>query len=172
MRLFLGIEVPSEIKTLIASSIIPIQSTLKGWENPSDYHLTLLFIGESKTEQCEEIKDRMKAINFAPFLLETGQLSFFNRRILYLDFSPSSDLLMLKDQVENHFSEWLHPERKPFIPHLTLKRWQRYEYDKLHQSITEHPMRKMNFLVNRLALFKSEKDEFNRKYHVIKTHPE
>lgn len=172
MRLFLGIEVPDDIKFSIYSSLEPIRSTAKGWENPADYHLTLLFIGEVTSAVCDEIQQRMMNIEVRPFELTYEELRFFNRRVLYLSFTPSQELTHLKDQVENAFSEYLTPHRKPFISHLTIKRWQRYEYKELHDGIEKHPLEKKTFKVKRLALFKSEKDEFNQKYHVIKTHPE
>jgi 2'-5' RNA ligase len=52
MRLFLGIDVPSEIKAFLTDAYAPIQFSTKGWELPHDYHLTLLFIGE--TNQATE----------------------------------------------------------------------------------------------------------------------
>ena len=167
MRLFLGIELPEDIKTHIAQSIGPMKTTAKGWENEADYHLTLLFIGEASPKECEEIQTRMKKISFNPFILGLGNLRFFNRRILYLDFLPSAELTALKDKVENEFSEWLKPHRKTFVAHITIKRWQRYEYDELKKGIEENKLESKTFEVKALALFKSEKDSRGQKYHVI-----
>lgn len=167
MRLFLGLELPEEIKTHIATSIAPIQSTPKGWENPADYHLTLLFIGEASPAECTDIIHRMQDIPTESFTITLGGLKFFNRRVLYLEILPSPSLTRLKEQIENKFSEWLKPDRKEFIPHITIKRWQRYEYDQLHQGIEHNKIESKTFEVKRLALFKSEKDNQGQKYHVI-----
>lgn len=170
MRLFLGIELPTQIKSNIAAKLLPLQTSGKGWENPLDYHLTLLFIGEVGSQKISDISTRMQKISFSPFELTLNGLRFFNRRILYLDFAASVELIALKDQVENEFSEWLTPHRKPFVAHVTIKRWQRYEYEDLQKNIEKNKFGCETFTVKELALFKSEKDEHGQKYHVIASH--
>lgn len=165
MRLFLGIQVPTEIKDYLADSYRPIQFSPKGWELPHDYHLTLLFIGE--TNQSNEIIQRMQKIKFAPFELILGGLEFFSRRILYQSFYPSPELQKLRFIIENEFSEWVNPKAKPFKPHITVKRYQRYEYEQLRTLIERHPFENNSFEVRQLTLFKSEKNQEFQKYHPI-----
>lgn len=165
MKLFLGIEVPNEIKDFLAKSYSPVQASTKRWEHSHDYHLTLLYIGE--TDQLEEIKQRMQKIISGPFELTLGPLEFFPRRILYQSINPSLDLVKLKDKVENDFSEWVNPASKPFKPHLTVKRFQRYEFDELTSLIHQHPVTSKTFSVDKLSLFKSEKNVAGLKYHVV-----
>lgn len=167
MRLFLGLEIPGDIQERIASYLKPLQKSEKGWEKPHDYHQTLLFIGEASDEELADIKSRMNQITFSPFTLNTDIFQFFNRRILYLSFKKSPELLKLQDEVESLYSEWLRPGSKPFIPHVTVKRWQRYEYDDLKQGLDAQRLPEMSFEVRSLSLFKSEKDADNNKYHVI-----
>lgn len=171
MKLFLGIDLPLEIKKSIYEQLLPLQKNPKGWEKSHDYHQTLLFIGETSYEMMEIICERLPSIKFEPFKLETSGFHFFNRRILYLGFKPSMELLRLKELTEALYPEWRRFETKEFIPHITVKRWQRYEYDNLFQELLEHPMKCENFTVNHVALFKSEKDAFNNKYHIIKRSP-
>lgn len=169
MRLFLGVDLPPQIKTHIADFLRPLQDTPKGWENPHDYHQTLLFIGEASTEDAEFIKERLKNFSFHPFKLRTGEFQFFNRRIMYLGLNESSELQELKKLVDEAFPEWVRPEEKPFVPHITVKRWQRYEYAHLKRGLEERKFKPEYFEVMGLSLFKSEKDSLNRKYHVITT---
>ena len=166
MRLFLGIDLPQEIKKSVHEYLVPLQKSSKGWENPHDYHQTLLFIGETSLETIDIIRKRLQMIKIDPFEVETNGLHFFNRRIMYLGFKPSLELLKLKNLVEAHYPEWLRKEAKEFIPHVTVKRWQRYEFDDLAKGI-ENPMRNLTFTVNHIALFKSEKDSHNNKYHIV-----
>jgi 2'-5' RNA ligase len=167
MKLFLGIEIPKEIKCKISEFVSPIQMTSKGWEQPSDYHLTLLFFGETSEEKLAEIKNRIEHFSNRPFELETAPFQFFSRRILFLSFRPSNDLLELKKLIDKIFPEWIRPNEKAFIPHLTIKRWQRYEFDYLEAAIRERELQPMKFKVSELAIFKSERDFENNKYHVI-----
>lgn len=167
MRLFLGLEIPEDVKERINSHLEPLQKSIKGWENAHDYHQTLLFIGETTEEDVESIKSRMDQINFKAFTLTTNSFHFFSRRIMYLSFKPSSELIKLKDEVESLYSEWLRPGSKPFISHMTVKRWQRYECDELKKGLEAKNMPELSFEVRSLSLFKSEKNSLNQKYHVI-----
>lgn len=167
MRLFLGIDIPEEIKTEIDHFLRPLQKSQKGWENPHDYHQTLLFIGETPDRVAEEIKLRLKQFSFAPFKLCLDKFYFFNRRIMYLGFKPSSELLKLKKLIDESFPEWVKPESKPFIPHITVKRWQRYEYDDLASGLATREFPSREFIVSSIVLFKSEKDQEDKKYHVF-----
>lgn len=158
---------PAEIKKSLALSLSPIKTQSKGWENPLDYHLTLLFIGETLKANVESITSRLDHISFQPFKLTTDKLEFFPRRVLYLSFAPSLPLMQLRDQIAQMYPEYLKPTDKPFTAHLTIKRWQRYEYDELCRNIQAYPLAPMEFAVKHVALFKSEKDAEGQKYHVI-----
>lgn len=167
MRLFLGIELPAQIKDHIARSVFPLQKDLKGWENPHDYHLTLLFIGEAQPEETLHIIEELKKITFEPLTLTLRNFEFFPRRVFYLKCDQTDELLTLIETINAHFPQYFKTATKPFIPHITVKRFQRYEYDELKKKILENPFEVKSIEVDHLALFKSEKDRDNRKYHVL-----
>lgn len=167
MRLFIGLELTEVIKSELGAYIAKLPQGKKGWENPHDFHLTLLFIGETPEETIIPIMDRMKEISFKPFNIQIGPIQFFNRRVMYLSILPSEELLELQKEVIRVFPEWVDPNGKKFIPHITVKRWQRYEYDELAEGLRLHPLKPITLDVTKLSLFKSEKDQENRKYHVI-----
>lgn len=171
MRLFIGIEIPAEIKLEIFKFLAPLQNPPKGWEHSHDYHQTLLFIGESTPEQLEIIKSRMSQFRFKPFDVETSSFEFFSRRILYLSLKPSQKLLDLSAEIYRIFPEWVRPNEKEFLSHITVKRWQRYEYLGLVEGLKNRELPSMKFAVNSLALFVSQRDENNLKYHVIYRQP-
>lgn len=168
MRVFLGIDLPADIKGHISRYLTPLKISDRGWESPHDYHQTLLFIGEVSETEIGEISGRMESIRFKSFFLQLKEFAFFNRRIMYLSFQPSKELFELKQQINKIFKEWVRPEEKPFLPHVTVKRWQRYEYDELFRGLKQSSFEPKTFLVSSVCLFKSEKDSANRKYHVIK----
>jgi 2'-5' RNA ligase len=171
MKLFIGIDLPEEMKSKIKQTLHPLQLSSSpagvGWERSHDYHQTLLFIGETSEEKIPEIKERMNKIVFVPFELRTNGFSFFNTRIMYVDFHPSLELNALKKKINSEFPEYIRPGEKVFVPHVTVKRWQRYEYDLLAEGIKKHRLPDLRFTVERISLFKSERDEHNLKYHVI-----
>lgn len=167
MRLFIGIELPSDLKQHINNYLLPIHLSPKGWEHPHDYHQTLLFIGEATEEECLIIKKRMIELSFPTFKLTTSGFKFFNRRIMYLAFEDSPELLKLKKIIEEAFPEWVREGSREFIPHVTVKRWQRYEFNHLEQNLMERKFIDETFEVNKISLYLSQKDEENRKYHII-----
>jgi 2'-5' RNA ligase len=167
MRLFIGIEIPEDIKEHIYNHVLPIQQSKKGWENAHDYHQTLLFIGETQEEDIVEIRNRLKLFSSESFKLKSNGFKFFNRRVMYLGFEPSNEIVDLRKKLEASFPAWVRVETKPYIPHVTVKRWQRYEYEHLSNGLNSREFKDIELRVNRLALFKSEKDSLNNKYHVI-----
>src|SRR4051812_48652335 len=112
MRLFLGFDIPAEIKHQIHEFLLPIQKTPKGWENPHDYHQTVLFIGEASEDEKKIIEDRMENFTFKPFILTPGRFEFFNRRIMFLAFKSCPELIELKFKVDAVFPEWVKPHSK------------------------------------------------------------
>jgi 2'-5' RNA ligase len=167
MRLFLGIDLPQTIKQQIHSHLIPLKLSEKGWEDPRDYHQTLLFIGEAPEEILPTITRSLEAVTAAPFELHTNGFQFFNRRVMYLGFKASEQLMGLKKEIDDLFPEWSGRETKTFIPHVTVKRWQRYEYEHLNWGLKLRDFQELSIPVNEVCLFKSEKDAHHRKYHVI-----
>ncbi len=167
MKLFIGIELPDNIKLHIANFVQPLQANPKGWEKPHDYHMTLLFLGETPNEGIDEIINRINGISYKPFELELNSFDFFPRRVLYLALKPSAELFELNKLIEEVFPGWVRPEAKPFTPHITVKRWARYEFNFLEAGIKSRIFYPAKFKVRGLALFKSERDSENNKYHII-----
>lgn len=167
MRLFVGIDLPEHLKSKIADYLAPIKKSEKGWESPHDFHQTLLFIGEVPNDHVDEIIERLKQIQFDPFWLIPTTFQFFNRRVMYLGLEKTADLLELKEKIDELFPEYAAKETKSFHPHITVKRWQRYEHADLVQGLSEQPWTAESFKANSVSLFKSEKDAENHKYHVI-----
>jgi 2'-5' RNA ligase len=167
MRLFLGIDLPDKLKLEIDQYLRPLKTTEKGWEKCRDFHLTLLFIGDSSDEKVEEIKRKLSLISFKPFELTIDKIEFFPRRVMFLSCRYSEELQKLKEQTDKIFPEYLRPDEKAFLPHITIKRWQRYEFDKLEEGSENLGEMKFKFLVNKLNLFKSERNTAGEKYHVI-----
>jgi 2'-5' RNA ligase len=147
--------------------LLPLKSSEKGWENPHDFHLTLLFIGELPSGNLNSITARMIELKSKPFTLTTTTFHFFNRRIMYLGFEHSPEAYELRKIILEVYPEFHRPKEKEFIPHVTVKRWQRYEHADLVEGLETHPTHPLRIPVDGLSLFKSEKDPENRKYHVI-----
>jgi 2'-5' RNA ligase len=80
-------------------------------------------------------------------------------------------LLAIKKDIDALYPEWVKKDEKPFVPHITIKRWQRYEFEHLQKKISAHPLPLLQFQVTELVLFQAQKDNQNRKYHALLRHP-
>jgi 2'-5' RNA ligase len=129
--------------------------------------LTLLFIGETSKEEIPLLIKRLHEIKFSPFMLSIRSIEFFNRRVLYLACDINEEIMRIRKALQDSFPSYFPINGKPFIPHITIKRWQRYEYDRLKKIIEANPFQQKSIIIDHLALFKGEKDSENRKYHVI-----
>jgi 2'-5' RNA ligase len=86
---------------------------------------------------------------------------------MYLAVEATPSLVELKKKVLETFPEYPDQHLHQFIPHITLKRWQRYEFEALKLKTSLMPFLPTSMEVGRLNLFEAQKDELNRKYHVI-----
>ena len=153
MKLFIGINLPPDIKIKIHEALRPIKKSEKGWEHAHDYHLTLLFIGEVNENDLKKIKSILDEFEMTPFDLQTKSFEFFPRRVMYLSLYDSQELMELKKWIDIRFKHWLRPQTKPFLSHITVKRYQRYEYEELKKDISEYPFESQKITVSRLTLF-------------------
>ncbi len=104
------------------------------WVRPEGIHLTLKFLGETRPDQVEAVKvalDRA-ASEVRPFAFTVGGMGCFPNtrrpRVIWVGlYEPSGTLSRLRDAVESHVAPLGFPtEKRPFRPHLTLGRVQRY----------------------------------------------
>lgn len=167
-RLFIGIELPTEIRSTISTYLGHLPRPKKGWENIQDLHITLLFIGETAEENTAIIMDRLHSLKLSTFEIKLTGINFFNRRIMYIKVEPSNQLHQLRSQILSLLSGQYPEEDKEFIPHITIKRWQRYEFQELQQMVTNYPFAPLSFKVDKLALYESRKDEQGNKYQILR----
>lgn len=168
-RLFIGIELPAEIRSTISTYLSHLPRPKKGWENIQDLHITLLFIGETADENVAIIMDRLNSFKLDVFEIKLTEINFFHRRIMYIKVEPSNQLTQLRSKILSLLSGKYPEEVKEFIPHITIKRWQRYEFQELQQIVTNDPFEPLSFKVVRLALYESRQhDEQVNKYQILK----
>jgi len=132
MRLFIAIEIPEDIKKLMAE----VQEKIKdsgadaGWTRPEGIHLTLKFLGEVPEPKVPEI---MTALSHATkestgLRLELVGAGAFpnpkNARVVWIGVSGESDkLARLQASVEEGMAHiGFKREDRAFTPHLTLGR--------------------------------------------------
>ncbi len=138
LRTFIAVELDQELK----ATLTEIQTRLRGavppravrWVQSEGIHLTLKFLGDTPLDKVEQVK--------AALALAAGQIPAFTitvagvgcfpdarrPRVVWVGIQePSGSLARLWQAVESHVAPLGFPtEKRPFSPHLTLGRVQRY----------------------------------------------
>lgn len=123
-RLFVGLEVPPEV----AAPLSALRGGLPGarWQDPSDYHLTLRFIGDIDRRAAREIENELAEIDREAITVNFTGLGTFGGdkpHTLYAGVAPSRELIELQGEAERVARRMgLKPEPRKFTPHVTLAR--------------------------------------------------
>jgi len=138
LRTFIAVELDQELKTTLAG----IQARLRGavppravrWVQPEGIHLTLKFLGDTPMDKVEQVKAALAraAAQISAFTITVGGVGCFpdvrRPRVVWVGVhEPSGCLERLWRAIESQVAPLGFPtERRPFSPHLTLGRVQRY----------------------------------------------
>jgi 2'-5' RNA ligase len=125
MRLFVALDLPWEVKEELSD----LSCNLPGarWVPTDNFHLTLRFIGEASRLQAEEIDCALAALRGRSFSFSLSGLGWFEKNgrvnMLYAGVERNEDLARLQTKVETALLRvGLTPDRRKFIPHVTLAR--------------------------------------------------
>lgn len=129
MRIFIGIDLDSQVQTQIERFVEGVQGLAPDarWMRPESLHITLKFIGEQTHAQVEAIAGSLKRVEASAFDLRISGYGFFPTakaaRVFWIGVSPVSELAALAASVDVATSEAAVPrEERPYSPHLTLAR--------------------------------------------------
>lgn len=114
----------------VASALAELMSPAPGyaWTPPERLHLTLRFLGDTPTEQIEPLRERLRAIHVARFVLPVEGLGVFPPRgcprVLWCGVGAGHPHLhQLRQRVDDAvLATGLDAELRTFVPHFTLAR--------------------------------------------------
>ena len=157
-RLFTGLEVPDDV----ALDLQIMQGGVPGarWMDPSQYHITLRFIGDIETGLAREIAHGLDSIQARPFRLSLKGVGLFGGNkphSIYVGVEENAELKRLHDLHERLCQVLgLAAEPRRFVPHVTLARLKEPEPRALQRWIEVHSLyRSMPVDVSRFVLFSS-----------------
>lgn len=164
MRTFISIKLP----TKILMQVKEIQERLPEFTGKKtelmNLHLTLKFLGNISFEKMEEIKERLKKINFNKFEVEICEVGFFDKHdhgIVWLKLSNCEALQKEVDAVLNG----LYEKEKRFMSHLTIARVKKIKEKKnFLESLKRIKIPKLFFIVDKFYLVESKLKKEGPKY--------
>ncbi|HEY7809321.1 MAG TPA: RNA 2',3'-cyclic phosphodiesterase [Allosphingosinicella sp.] len=127
-RLFVAIRPPEPIRAQLLDLMEGISEAR--WQDEDQLHLTLRFIGEVDARMAEDIDAALTSVRHPPFELALGGLGAFDRRghptALWAGVAPHEPLKALHKKVDHALQQaGLAPERRAYLPHITLARFGR-----------------------------------------------
>ena len=180
MRLFLGVPIPSELRTVLAALQRRLRASSPGWRwvTPQGLHLTLRFLGEVDEELA--IRGRAPwraAINsVAPFEIGLNGLGRFppagRPRVLWVGIrdEPRGSLATLAERIERTTCDLgLVPERRAYQGHLTLARAART--GRPEAPPLEWPDAERRFACSFVSLMRSELGAGGARYTELEAFP-
>jgi len=173
LRLFVAIGLPHA--TCIDLSMLGGGVPGARWVDPENYHVTLRFIGEVQSHVAEDAASALAAISARPFDMEIKGCGVFGNdrpRSLWAGITPSDALTHLHKKIERAFQRiGLAPDKRNFMPHVTLARLRNPEPLKVQQFVEQHSLYKAPpFRVDSFGLYSSELSHSGSIYHLEETY--
>jgi 2'-5' RNA ligase len=160
MRLFVALDLPWPLRDRLGGLATGIFGAR--WVPRENLHLTLRFIGEVQNWRAEEVDLALHAIRGRSFPLVLSGVGLFEKagRVTALwagvDRCPPLDHLQAKIETALQRTG-LEPERRRFVPHVTLARLDQPANDKITGFIQRNNLfRAEPFSVERFTLFSSQ----------------
>jgi RNA 2',3'-cyclic 3'-phosphodiesterase len=123
-RLFAGLEVPSHVVSVLSM----LRGGLPGarWVEPTDYHITLRFIGDIGNRQASEIDSLLADVSRRPLSLKIAGLGSFGGdkpHSVFATVEPNRELSELQGEVDRLVRACgVEADKRKFQPHVTLAR--------------------------------------------------
>lgn len=132
MRLFVALEIPTEVRENLAALIESLRaiSPQARWVRPENLHVTLKFIGEVREAKLSAIRAALASVRSEqPVTLDFRGLGFFpsekHPRVFWAGIEASPNLKTLAAEIDGAAEKLGIPrEQRPFSPHLTLARFE------------------------------------------------
>jgi len=148
-RLFVGIELPKEVRKQIAQELIVPLGALNKTEEEK-LHITLCFLGDVRDGAENEVANLLEKISFKRFNVLVGRPGNFDERVLWVS-AEAIELYSLAEQI----SKVLHVDCE-FNGHITIARSKNEsDFEKEFSKIKNKRINK-SISVKKFVLFESK----------------
>ncbi|MFS0751066.1 RNA 2',3'-cyclic phosphodiesterase [Oceanobacillus sp. 1P07AA] len=163
---FIGIDLPDHIKQNLkdVQRKFPPSFSYKQMTHPSDFHITLTFLGELDDKQLTYIVNYLNKLEEKPFSIKVDQLGVFGNRekprVLWAGLEHSNELHVVHKQINSMLTQMeFHVDNRPYRPHITIaKKWNEpsINMDSKQFDLMQKNVQSMatSFEVNTIHLFK------------------
>ena len=176
LRLFVAIEIPSDVRDLVEEAVAPIRQThpRAKWVPKQNQHVTLKFIGSTYPRLVDRVTEAIGDVATAwqPFETRVDGLGAFpsERRaaVLWAGLDDAGGRMTeLASALDTALAKEFAPEKRAFTPHLTVARFRPPE------RLGELPtgLRSDVFTIDQVVLFRSQVQRPAPIYTPVATFP-
>lgn len=175
MRLFVGLGLPDTV----TSALTPIQNGLPEarWIAPRNMHLTLCFLGDVEEDIAEDLDTKLAAIVSPDFDMTLRDVDCFKSRervrAVWIGAELTPALKTLQAKVNGTaVTTGIEPERRKFIPHVTLARLRNQPLGRVQAYLEQHrAVCFPSFVVDHFSLFRSHLGQGGAEYERLADYP-
>ncbi len=181
MRLFVALEIPSDVRENLAALLKSLRavSPQTRWARPENLHVTLKFIGEMPETKLAGIRNALAGVRSDQSVaLDFRGLGFFpnekHPRVFWAGIEASPNLKTLAAEIDGATEKLGIPrEQRPFSPHLTLARFEPARLQEtLRASIQENVGREFGSLrTGQFHLIESKLKPSGAEYTTVESFP-
>jgi RNA 2',3'-cyclic 3'-phosphodiesterase len=179
VRLFVALQIPSAVRVNLAEFVKPLRALgpQPRWVQPENLHMTLKFIGEVPPERVAAIRTGLAAVRSGgEVAIDFSGVGFFpnekSPRVFWAGMNASPNLKTLASDIDNATQRLGIPrEQRPFLPHLTLARFQPPQLpEKLRAAIQANAARDFGSLrTNQFHLIESKLKPSGAEYTTLES---
>ncbi len=177
-RLFVALKIPENVVDEIIfhrNNAFPDYDRFK-WEPFEKIHITLRFIGEVESEMIQPVSEVLNFIEeFDSLICRLTKFSFFyvgdQPKVLNLGVQTDRKIYELVEKINLKLEQLsIVPDKKRFIPHITLKRMKGNEGGYFVNQFISYYLPKINFEIYEAALIESKLLAVASEYTIIKNY--
>src|SRR6185503_9658651 len=173
-RLFVALRPPEHIRDLLVDAMD--ENSDFRWQDDSQLHLTLRFVGEVERPLATDLADELRRIRSSRLQLRIAGAGRFEQRnsgALWAAVEPKAPLVTLAAKVERVCqSVGLEAERRAFHPHITLARWKGRRTREVHDFLErKRSLSSAPFTIDRFILFESRLSRHGAHYEEVECYP-
>lgn len=173
MRLFIALPILKSVKRKLAN----LQQSIDGvrWQQESQIHLTLKFLGETDQSETQNLKTHLKSIAVPGFSITLNGFGYFPHgkqpRVLWARVKNNNSLTKLHREIEKTCVELgFEAENRPFKPHITIARVNGASKREIMSFVNQHKQFQISDVsVEEFVLYESKLSPKGAKHVRLKT---
>lgn len=177
MRLFLGITIPSKIRTKfdLAYSNLKKDYPYFDWVPQENYHVAVAFFGEKDESKLEYISEAIKrsVFDISPFTIFSRETAILVEKniTIYQSYLKSREINKMRERLGDYFEDKEMQNKRRYTPHTTIAKSKlpsKQQYFLIKKKVSKIDL-DTEFEVKEIHLFESISKTKQTTYKIIET---